>query len=98
MTRQVVVDVRTESGHYVGTFTLSQREFGITPVSVGGGTVNVKDELKIEFDVRLTLSPWHPVPNTPHLTAFKGESWSQKTEKYEGPWQAFTRDIDPSSA
>ena len=29
-----------------------QREFGITPVSVAGGTVKVKDELKIDFDVR----------------------------------------------
>jgi hypothetical protein len=50
--RPVVVDVRTENGHYVGTSTFKQREFGITPVSVAGGTVKVKDELKIEFDVR----------------------------------------------
>ncbi|HXH48490.1 MAG TPA: AVAST type 2 anti-phage system protein Avs2 [Terriglobia bacterium] len=27
---------------------------------------------------------------------FKGESWSDKTIPYEGPWQAFIRDIDPS--
>jgi hypothetical protein len=50
--RQVIVNVRIESGHYLGNSTLSQREFGITPVSVGGGAVKVKDELKIEFDVR----------------------------------------------
>jgi chromosomal replication initiation ATPase DnaA len=27
---------------------------------------------------------------------FKEESWSDKTGKYEGPWQLSTRDIDPS--
>jgi hypothetical protein len=48
----VVVDVRTEAGHYVGTSTLKQREFGITPVSIAAGTVKVKDELQIEFDIR----------------------------------------------
>ena len=27
---------------------------------------------------------------------FKGESWSRKTEPFEGPWQFYARDIDPS--
>jgi len=52
VTHPVVVNVQTENGHYVGTTTFKQREFGITPVSVAGGTVKVKDELKIDFDVR----------------------------------------------
>jgi hypothetical protein len=30
---------------------LKQRDFGITPVSIGGGTIKVKDEVRIEFDV-----------------------------------------------
>lgn len=51
-TRPVAVDVRTENGRYVGSSTFKQREFGITPVSVAGGTVTVKDELKIDLDVR----------------------------------------------
>lgn len=51
LTRPVVVNVRSENGHYLGTSTFKQREFGITPVSVAGGTVKVKDELKIEFDI-----------------------------------------------
>ncbi len=51
-TRPVVVNVRSEGERYVGTCAFKQREFGITPVSVAGGTVKVKDELKIEFDVR----------------------------------------------
>lgn len=27
---------------------------------------------------------------------FRPDSWSKKTAPFEGPWQAFTRDIDPS--
>jgi len=27
---------------------------------------------------------------------FKGDSWSERAEKYEGPWQVRVRDIDPS--
>jgi polyisoprenoid-binding protein YceI len=54
VTRPVVVNVRTENGRYVGSSTLKQREFGITPISIAGGSVKVKDELKIEFDVRVS--------------------------------------------
>ena len=52
VTRPVTVSVKTENGRYVGTSMLSQRQFGITPISIAGGTVKVKDELKIEFDIR----------------------------------------------
>jgi polyisoprenoid-binding protein YceI len=54
VTRPVVVNVRSANGRYVGSATLNQKEFGITPVSIAGGTVKVKDELTIEFDVRLS--------------------------------------------
>lgn len=49
----VVVDVAFKDGHYFGSATIRQRDFGITPVSIAGGTVKVKDELKIEFDIAL---------------------------------------------
>ena len=39
-----------------GSATVSQRAFGIKPISAGGGTVNVKDEVKVEFDIA-TVSP-----------------------------------------
>jgi YceI-like domain len=52
VTRPISVSVKTENGRYVGTCTLSQREFGIKPISIAGGTVKVKDELKIEFDIK----------------------------------------------
>ena len=46
--------VRQDSGRYTGICTLKQRDFGIAPISIAGGTVKVKDELKIEFDIRTT--------------------------------------------
>lgn len=52
VTRPISLSVKSETGHYVGTTTLSQREFGITPISIAGGTVKVKDELKIDFDIK----------------------------------------------
>jgi hypothetical protein len=35
----------------VGNFTLLQSDFGIELVSVAGGSLKVKDELKFSFDV-----------------------------------------------
>ena len=52
VTQPVVVNVRSENGRYKGTCTLKQRDFGIAPISIAGGTVKVKDELQIEFDIR----------------------------------------------
>jgi len=54
VTRPITVNVHTENGYYIGNATLKQRDFGITPVSIAGGTVRVKDELKIEFDIRMS--------------------------------------------
>lgn len=51
VTRPITLSVRSETGRYLGTCTIKQRDFGITPVTVGGGTVKVKDELKIDFDI-----------------------------------------------
>lgn len=47
--------MRTSDGYH-GAFRLSQRDFGIKPVSIAGGTVKVKDELSIEFEVRPTAA------------------------------------------
>lgn len=54
VTRPVSVKVRNESGRYLGTCSLKQRDYGIEPISIVGGTVKVKDELKIDFDFRTT--------------------------------------------
>jgi polyisoprenoid-binding protein YceI len=47
----VVVAVSLESGHYRGSASFKQSNFGIDPISIAGGTVKVKDEVKIEFDI-----------------------------------------------
>lgn len=41
------------TGHYVGHAALRQTDFGIQPVRIAGGTVRVKDEVRIDFDIRL---------------------------------------------
>ncbi len=50
-TQPVVVSVSGGNGHYRGTASLRQKLFGIKPVSVAGGAIRVKDELKIEFEI-----------------------------------------------
>lgn len=50
-THPVAVGVALNGGVYRGSAALKQTEFGIKPVSIGGGTVNVKDEVKIEFEI-----------------------------------------------
>ena len=50
-TRPVSVDVTEQNGHYRGIAELKQKDFGINPISLGGGTVKVKNELRVEFDI-----------------------------------------------
>jgi len=52
-TRPVAVDVSYRAGHYTGQATLKQTEFGMKPVSLLGGTVKVKDAVRIEFDIQV---------------------------------------------
>ena len=49
----VAVDVNLRDGHYRGSARLKQRTFGMTPVSIAGGTVKVKDEVEVEFNIVL---------------------------------------------
>jgi polyisoprenoid-binding protein YceI len=50
-TQPVRVQVEGQGRHYRGWAQLKQKDFGITPVAVAGGTVRVKNEVRIEFDV-----------------------------------------------
>ncbi len=52
-TRPVTVEVRERDAHYVGSSRFKQTDFGMKPVKVAGGTVRVKDEVRIEFDIQL---------------------------------------------
>lgn len=49
--RPAKFSVERRDGRYRGTVTLKQRDFGIEPISIAGGTVKVKDEVKVEFDI-----------------------------------------------
>jgi polyisoprenoid-binding protein YceI len=51
-TRQVTVQVTLKDGRYTGEAKVKQTDFGITPPGKAG--VRAKDELTIEFDIRLT--------------------------------------------
>lgn len=50
-TRPVVVNVSGEQHRYRGSATLKQTDFGMKPIRVAGGTVKVKDEVKIDCDI-----------------------------------------------
>lgn len=52
-THPVSCVVRENAGHYIGAATFKQSDFGIKPVSAAGGTVKVKDEVRIQFDIQL---------------------------------------------
>lgn len=56
VTRPISLVAHAKNGRYTGTFSLKQRDFNIIPVSVAGGTIKVKDELAIEFDIATSPS------------------------------------------
>jgi len=52
-TRPIMLETTLEKGHYQGTAIVQQTNFGITPIKVAGGTIKVKDEVRIEYDIVL---------------------------------------------
>lgn len=50
-THPVLVEVTGEAGHYRGSATVKQTDFGIKPVSAAGGSIKVKDEVRVEFEI-----------------------------------------------
>ncbi|MGH9775318.1 MAG: YceI family protein [Candidatus Acidiferrales bacterium] len=50
-THTITADVSLANGQYEGETKLRQSDFGITPVSVAGGSVKVKDEIRVAFDI-----------------------------------------------
>jgi len=49
--RSLTLDANRAGGVYRGSVRIKQRDFGITPISIAGGTVKVKDEVLIEFEI-----------------------------------------------
>jgi polyisoprenoid-binding protein YceI len=54
--RPVSVLVREQDGHYRGASHFRQSEFGMKPLKIAGGTVKVKDEVRVEFEIQLLPS------------------------------------------
>jgi polyisoprenoid-binding protein YceI len=52
-TRPVSMEVRGDSGEYKGICRLNITDFGIKPVKAAGGAVRVKDQVQIDFVIRL---------------------------------------------
>lgn len=44
---------KTDGGHFMGSATIRQTAFGITPIRVAGGTVSVKDDVGVNFEIVL---------------------------------------------
>jgi hypothetical protein len=51
VTRTVTFPVVRSGGRYHGETKIRQTDFGIKPIRIAGGTVSVKDELRVEFDI-----------------------------------------------
>jgi polyisoprenoid-binding protein YceI len=51
VSKTVTLNVTKDGGAYVSRATLKQTDFGIKPVTVGGGMVKVKDQVEIEFRI-----------------------------------------------
>ncbi|HTA25908.1 MAG TPA: YceI family protein [Terriglobales bacterium] len=53
VTHPLVLAVSLRNGHYTGSVNVKQTDFGITPISLVGGSVKVKDVVEITFDIVL---------------------------------------------
>jgi polyisoprenoid-binding protein YceI len=51
VSKTVILNVTKDGGAYVSRTTLKQTDFGIKPVTVGGGVIKVKDQVEIEFRI-----------------------------------------------
>ena len=51
MKQPVLIAVFLQGGHYRGSGSFKQSGFGISPIRIAGGTVKIKDEIEIEFDI-----------------------------------------------
>lgn len=53
VTHPLALTVSLTNGHYMGSVKLKQTAFGITPISLFGGSVKVKDIIEINLDILL---------------------------------------------
>jgi polyisoprenoid-binding protein YceI len=51
VTKAVSLTVKQTGESYTTHTVLKQTDFGITPISIGGGVIKVKNELQIDFQI-----------------------------------------------
>ncbi len=51
VSKPIRLSVKRDGDAYTGRIILKQTDFGIKPISVGGGTIKVKNEIEIEFQI-----------------------------------------------
>jgi len=51
VTMPVTVSVKRDAAAYTGSAVIKQTDFGIKPITVGGGVIKVKDEIEITFRI-----------------------------------------------
>jgi polyisoprenoid-binding protein YceI len=51
VSRPVALTVKRDGKFYLGSAKMKQTDYGLTPVTVAGGAVKVKDEIKVDFRV-----------------------------------------------
>jgi len=51
VSKTITLNVTKDGAAYISRATLKQTEFGIKPITVGGGVVKVKDQVEIEFHI-----------------------------------------------
>ncbi len=51
VTKAVSLTVKQAGGSYTTHYVLKQTDFGIKPISIGGGLIKVKNELEIDFQI-----------------------------------------------
>jgi polyisoprenoid-binding protein YceI len=57
VSKTITLNVTKDAGAYVSRTTLKQTDFGIKPITAGGGMVKVKDQVDLEFRIVPQAAP-----------------------------------------
>ena len=90
--RPVALEITEKGGEFLGTATLKLRDYGITPPAAAGGSVKVKDEIKLEFKVT-TKAPVSGLATQPsaHSLESRGAGYSTLSGGQTGDRQRISR-------
>ena len=64
-THPIALKATGEPGHYHGSIVLKQKDFGMKPYSAAGGTIKVKNEVEIVFEIFIAPQAAAALPAPP---------------------------------